>query len=43
VHTTTQQLGASIFKSFVMPFEVVSILLLAALVGAVALARKEEP
>jgi NADH-quinone oxidoreductase subunit J len=43
VHTTTEQLGSSIFKAFVMPFEVVSILLLAALIGAVALARKEEP
>ena len=43
VQTTTEQIGASIFKAFVMPFEVVSILLLAALIGAVALARKEEP
>ena len=43
VHTTTAEIGTSIFKAFVMPFEVVSILLLAALIGAVALARKEEP
>ena len=43
VHTTTAQIGTSIFRSFVWPFEVVSILLLAALIGAVALARKEEP
>jgi NADH-quinone oxidoreductase subunit J len=43
VHSTTAQVGSSIFKSFVMPFEVVSIHLLAALIGAVALARREEP
>jgi NADH-quinone oxidoreductase subunit J len=43
VQTTTAQIGASIFKSYVWPFEVVSILLLAALIGAVAIARKEEP
>jgi len=42
-HTTTAQIGTSIFHSFVWPFEVVSILLLAALIGAIALARKEEP
>ena len=41
--TTTAAIGASIFRSFVWPFEVVSILLLAALIGAVALARREEP
>ena len=41
--TTTAQIGTSIFHSFVWPFEVVSILLLAALIGAIALARKEEP
>ena len=43
VHTTTEQIGSTIFANFVMPCEVVSILLLAALIGAVALARKEEP
>ena len=43
VHSTTADIGSSIFRSFVMPFEVVSILLLAALIGAVALARREEP
>ena len=43
VQTTTSQIGSSIFRSFVMPFEVVSILLLAALIGAIALARREEP
>ncbi len=33
--------GNSIFGTFVIPFEVVSVLLLAALVGAVALARRD--
>ncbi len=33
--------GDSIFGAFVIPFEVVSVLLLAALVGAVAMARRD--
>ncbi|MFZ4514771.1 MAG: NADH-quinone oxidoreductase subunit J [Acidimicrobiia bacterium] len=33
--------GGSVFRSYVLPFEVVSILLLAALVGAVVLARRD--
>lgn len=33
--------GDSIFQSFVVPFEVVSMLLLAALIGAVAIARRD--
>jgi NADH-quinone oxidoreductase subunit J len=40
---TTAAVGTSLFESFVLPFEVVSFLLLAALVGAIVLARKEEP
>jgi NADH-quinone oxidoreductase subunit J len=40
--TRTAEVGASIFRDFVLPFEVVSVLLLAALVGAIVLARKEE-
>ena len=39
----TAQLGAPLFSRWVIPFEVVSIVLLAALVGAVALARKDAP
>jgi NADH-quinone oxidoreductase subunit J len=39
----TAGLGASIFSEFVLPFEVVSFLLLAALIGAVVLARKDQP
>jgi NADH-quinone oxidoreductase subunit J len=37
----TADVGNSIFQSFVIPFEVVSIVLLAALVGAVVLARRD--
>jgi NADH:ubiquinone oxidoreductase subunit 6 (subunit J) len=39
---TTSQVGETIFRDFVLPFEVVSVLLLAALIGAVVLARKDE-
>ena len=39
---STAQVGESIFRHFVLPFEVVSFLLLAALIGAVVLARKDE-
>ena len=38
----TAEVGANLFESFVLPFEVVSFLLLAALIGAIVLARKEE-
>ena len=37
----TREVGTSIFQTFVIPFEVVSVLLLAALVGAVVLARRD--
>jgi NADH-quinone oxidoreductase subunit J len=37
----TQSVGDSIFRTYVIPFEVVSMLLLAALVGAVVLARRD--
>jgi NADH-quinone oxidoreductase subunit J len=40
---TASSLGISIFTKFVLPFEVVSFLLLAALIGAVVLARKDQP
>ncbi len=39
--TTAAQVGESIFSAFVLPFEVVSVLLLAALVGAVVIARRD--
>jgi NADH-quinone oxidoreductase subunit J len=38
----TREIGVSIFRDFVLPFEVVSVLLLAALIGAVVIARKDE-
>jgi NADH-quinone oxidoreductase subunit J len=40
--TTTAQVGDSIFRNFVLPFEAISFLLLAALIGAVVLARKDQ-
>ncbi|MGH2731285.1 MAG: NADH-quinone oxidoreductase subunit J family protein, partial [Actinomycetota bacterium] len=40
--TKTRALGEVIFSSYVLPFEVVSVLLLAALVGAVVIARRDE-
>ena len=39
---TTRSVGEVIFSSYVLPFEVVSVLLLAALIGAVVIARKDE-
>lgn len=38
----TADVGQMLFTRFVLPFEVVSVLLLAALVGAVVLARKDD-
>jgi NADH-quinone oxidoreductase subunit J len=40
VHTA--QIGVALFRDYVLPFEVVSVLLLAALIGAVVIARKDE-
>jgi NADH-quinone oxidoreductase subunit J len=37
----TKQLGNELFTTWILPFEAVSILLLAALVGAIVLARKD--
>ena len=38
----TARMGVELFSTFVLPFEVVSYLLLAALVGAIVLARRDE-
>lgn len=38
----TAEIGRSIFSGFVLPFEAVSVLLLAALVGAIVLARRDD-
>lgn len=40
--TTSGDIGAVIFDSYVLPFEAVSVLLLAALIGAVLIARKDD-
>jgi NADH-quinone oxidoreductase subunit J len=40
--TATSDLSGLIFDRFVIPFEVVSFVLLAALIGGIALARKDE-
>lgn len=38
----TGQVGEVLFRDWVLPFEVISVLLLAALIGAVVIARKDE-
>jgi NADH-quinone oxidoreductase subunit J len=38
----TRGVGVALFRDFVLPFEVVSVLLLAALVGAIVIARKDD-
>ena len=40
---SAQTTGATIFQQWVLPFEVLSVLLLAALVGAIVLARDRPP
>ena len=40
--TTTEAVGTALFRSYVLPFEAISFLLLAALIGAVVLARKDD-
>jgi NADH-quinone oxidoreductase subunit J len=42
VPTPAAELGTLLFTRFVLPFDVVSMLLLAALIGAVVLARKDD-
>ena len=39
---STQAVGTAIFHDYVLPFEAISFLLLAALIGAIVLARKDE-
>jgi len=39
---TAAEIGAALFRSWVLPFEVLSVLLLAALVGAIVLSRRED-
>jgi NADH-quinone oxidoreductase subunit J len=40
--STTASVGESMFRDYVLPFEAISFLLLAALIGAIVLARKDE-
>jgi len=40
--SNAKQIGLSVFKEYVIPFELVSVLLLVALVGAIILAKREE-
>ncbi len=42
IQTVTSDLARVLFDEFVLPFEVVSVLLLAAVIGAVFLAKREE-
>lgn len=39
--TTTAEISDSIFRDYIVPFEATSVLLLAALIGAIVVARKE--
>ncbi len=40
---TTEAIGQSLFTEYLFPFEAVSLLLLASLIGAVVIARRHEP
>ena len=40
-HGSPQEIGRSLFQTYVLPFEVTSVLILIAILGAVVLARKE--
>lgn len=42
VKVSLAQFGTILFKNYVLPFEMISVLLLAALIGVILLARKEE-
>lgn len=43
VHTVTDALARTLFADWVLPFEVVGVLLLAAVIGGVFLAKREQP
>ena len=42
IETTATQLGEKLFSAYTLPFEVVSVLLLAAVIGGVFLAKREK-
>ncbi|WP_163099502.1 NADH-quinone oxidoreductase subunit J [Peribacillus alkalitolerans] len=39
----TEQIGLALYSKYVIPFELTSVILLVALVGAIVLAKKDEP
>ena len=41
--TTVQSIGTALLEPYILAFEVASVLLLAALVGAILLVREDEP
>src|SRR3954454_869438 len=43
MHVATEALATTLFSDYVLPFEVVSVLLLAAVIGGVFLAKQEQP
>ena len=40
-HGTAQDVGRALFTQYLLPFEVISVLILIAILGAVVLAQKE--
>jgi NADH-quinone oxidoreductase subunit J len=42
LHTATDTLARVLFADYVLPFEIVSVLLLAAVIGGVFVAKREE-
>lgn len=42
VPATTERTGEALFQAYVLPFEVVSVLLLAALIGSIVLSRRDD-
>ena len=40
-HGNAQEIGAKLFKEYLLPFEITSVLVLIAILGAIVLARKE--
>ncbi len=40
---TTEKVGASLFRDYLLPFEVISLILLVAMIGVILLSRREEP
>jgi NADH-quinone oxidoreductase subunit J len=39
----TERIGSVLFSKFLLPFEVTSLILLAALIGVIALVKREQP